>query len=185
MHRNLHNNLLRSCTKQAKTKLLESHTRLATLSEYETMANARLSTEAQGFSLLELLTTLTIIALLASFAVPSWKSHLLTARRTEATSLIMQIAMRQEQFRREHHRYASSDEIADPHPAGLGITAQNNNYALALTASRSAFSATTTVNSRGSQANDAVCHSFGINESGHFWSTNARGADTTRKCWRN
>ena len=185
MHRNLHNHLLRSCPKQAKTKLLESHARLATLSEYETMAKERLSTKDQGFSLLELLTTLTIIALLASFAVPSWKSHLHTARRTEATSLIMQIAMRQEQFRREHHRYASSDEIADPHPAGLGITPHNNNYAVALTASGSTFSATAIVNSRGPQADDTACNSFGINESGKFWSTAASGADTTRKCWRN
>jgi len=185
MHRNLHNNLLRSCREPANSQLLESHARLATLSEDETMTKSKLTTETQGFSLLELLITLTIIALLASFAVPSWKSHLLTARRTEATSLIMQIAMRQEQFRREHHRYASSDEIADPHPAGLGITAQFNNYALALTASGSAFSATATVNSIGSQADDAACNSFGISETGHFWSTDARGADTTRKCWRN
>lgn len=149
------------------------------------MANERLSTEDQGFSLLELLATLTIIALLASFAVPSWNSHLLTAKRTEATLLIMQIAMRQEQFRREHHRYASGDEITAPHPAGLGITPQNNNYALALTASGSAFSATATVNSHGAQADDAACNSFSINESGKFWSTDANGADTTRKCWRN
>jgi type IV pilus assembly protein PilE len=137
-----------------------------------------------GFSLLELLIVITVIAIITSIAVPGWRAHVLASRRTEAVAMLMQIATRQEQYRIQQHYYAATQELTSAPPGGLGVVNTANRYILTAAASDHGFTAFATVNVKGTQADDQVCWLFGIDETGRRWSENNTGAITTARCWR-
>jgi type IV pilus assembly protein PilE len=137
-----------------------------------------------GFSLLELLIVITVIAIITSIAVPGWRAHVLASRRTEAVAMLMQIATRQEQFRLQQHYYASTKELTAASPGGLGILNTANRYILTAAAGDHGFTAFATVNVKGTQADDQTCWLFGIDETGRRWSENNSGGITTTQCWR-
>ncbi|WP_116811917.1 type IV pilin protein [Steroidobacter cummioxidans] len=60
----------------------------------------------QGFTLIELMVTLMIIAILAAIAVPSYRQHMIRANRTAAKEAMMDIANRQQHFLLANRRYA-------------------------------------------------------------------------------
>jgi type IV pilus assembly protein PilE len=133
------------------------------------------SRRARGFSLLELVVTLAIVAILASLALPGYRAQQLRARRTEAISALMQIAALQERHYLRHHTYTLALEAVPPAGLGLRASSENGRYAIAITAADAAgFSATATA--VGSQAGDSRCAAFTINETG------ARTA-TSPDCW--
>jgi len=137
-----------------------------------------------GFSLLELLIVITVVAIITSIAVPGWRTHVMASRRTEAVAMLMQIATRQEQFRIQQHRYAASKELTTAPPGGLGILNTANRYILTMTSSDHGFTAFATVNVNGTQADDLVCWLFGLDETGRRWSESNRGEISTTQCWR-
>ena len=137
-----------------------------------------------GFSLLELLIVITIVAIITSIAVPGWRAHVLASHRTEAVGMLMHIATRQEQFRIQQHRYAATKELTIAPPGGLGILNTAERYILTVTASDHAFKALAIVNAKGTQADDQVCWLFGIDEAGRRWSESDTGEISTTQCWR-
>lgn len=60
----------------------------------------------QGFTLIELMVTLLIIAILASIAIPSYRQHVIRANRAAAKEAMMDIANRQQHFLLAHRSYA-------------------------------------------------------------------------------
>jgi type IV pilus assembly protein PilE len=133
------------------------------------------SRRAHGFSLLELVVALAIVAILASLAQPAYRAQQLRVRRTEAIAALMQIAALQERHCLQHRTYTLSLEAAPPAGLGLRASSENGRYAIAITAADAAgFSATATA--VGNQAADSRCAAFTIDETG------ARTA-TSPECW--
>jgi type IV pilus assembly protein PilE len=64
-----------------------------------------------GFSLLELLIVVAIIAIIASVAYPSYMEFVVRAKRTTASSMLMQVADREQQFFMDNKRY--TDDLTD------------------------------------------------------------------------
>ena len=60
-----------------------------------------------GFSLVELMITLVILAIWMSIAIPSYQSQLEKSRRSEGKALLSEIAALQESFRTEQNRYTA------------------------------------------------------------------------------
>ena len=60
----------------------------------------------QGFTLIELMITVVIVAILASIAVPSYRQYVIRANRVAAKEAMMDIANRQQQFLLAHRSYA-------------------------------------------------------------------------------
>ncbi|WP_373991276.1 type IV pilin protein [Duganella sp. BuS-21] len=58
-----------------------------------------------GFSLMELLVALVIVAVLAAYALPAYQQHIVRTRRGEAHSALLKLMMQQERFHSQHNTY--------------------------------------------------------------------------------
>jgi type IV pilus assembly protein PilE len=131
----------------------------------------------RGFSLIELMIVVAIVAIIATFAFPSYRQHVIRSNRTDATSALLRMAADQEKFYIQNNRYASYDELGSP-------TTENGWYTLAVTeADAATFTATATVASGSGQEDDAHCKEFSINAEGQKLATDPEDADSTDQCW--
>ena len=86
---------------------------------------------ARGFSLLELMTVLVIVAVLVAIAWPSYLQYVLRSNRAAAQSFMMTIANRQEQYLLTNRSYTTTIGSG-----GLGLTAPtetNGRYNFSVT----------------------------------------------------
>lgn len=70
----------------------------------------------RGFTMIELLITVTILVILASVALPSYRSFVAKSVRTQAKSALMLVADRQEQYFMDNKQYTNDLSL-------LGFTA--------------------------------------------------------------
>jgi type IV pilus assembly protein PilE len=141
----------------------------------------------RGVTLLELMAVVVIIGILASIAIPSYRTYLLRAQRTDATAALLRIAAAQEKFYLQNNRYATNAELDDAPPAGLGIPATEHGYYTVSTASVDNsldFTASAVTVAGGAQAKDVQCVTFTINQSGTRTALDSADAVNTNNCWR-
>jgi len=80
----------------------------------------------RGFTLAELMTTLVVVAVLASVAYPSYQSQILKSKRSEGKALLFEVMQLQERFKTENGSYT-----ADLTQLGLpaaGIVSEHEYY---------------------------------------------------------
>lgn len=61
-----------------------------------------------GFTLIELMGVVLIVAILAAIAIPSYQQHVRKARRAEAQSLMLDIVNREEQYILDQRQYTEA-----------------------------------------------------------------------------
>jgi type IV pilus assembly protein PilE len=64
---------------------------------------------AQGFTLIELMVTVAIVAILAAIVYPSYQRYIVRNNRAAAQSALMDVAQRQQQFLLDNRAYACDD----------------------------------------------------------------------------
>lgn len=64
--------------------------------------------EHSGFSLVELLITLVIIAVLVGIAYPSYMTHMVKVRRSNGVIALMDLAAQLEQYYNDYHSYSGA-----------------------------------------------------------------------------
>jgi len=127
-----------------------------------------------GFSLIELVITLAIVAILATITVPSFSGLVARSRRSDAISTLLQVQLAQEHWRAEQLAYA-------PDLAALGRqTAESKDgyYRLRIRHA-DAFGFLVAAQPLGAQQNDA-CGVFAIDENGAVY----RDGFANQDCWR-
>jgi type IV pilus assembly protein PilE len=67
----------------------------------------KLAGKQRGVTLIEMLIVMVILALIASFAYPSYMDYVVDTKRTAATSMLLQVADRQQQFFMDNKRFAN------------------------------------------------------------------------------
>ena len=126
----------------------------------------------KGFSLIEVMVTMAIVALAASIAYPSFVETIRKARRADATTTLLDLHLAQEKYRANNPTYAAN--LAD-----LGMTSASNEgyYTVAIAAAAAnSFSATASPAAGTAQASDSC--TFTLTQEGPDVSTS-----TKRSCW--
>lgn len=141
---------------------------------------ARTGRPDAGFTLIELMITVAVVAILAAVAYPSYTDYIRRSHRADAQSFLQEVAARQQQFLLDRRSYATG-VTTTPAANGLGMTIPANvaaKYTIALNTDNAArppvFIATATP--VGGQAAD-VCKVLGINQAGTKTKTG------TGSCW--
>lgn len=80
----------------------------------------------RGFTLLELMIVVVVVAILASFAIPSYLSQVRKSRRSDATSTLGDLQLRQERYRAEHATFGTLAQL------NAATTSSNGYYTMSL-----------------------------------------------------
>ena len=140
---------------------------------------------AGGFTLIELMVVVGLVAVLGTIAVSTFRSYVLRTNRTEARMALLATQVGQEKYFLQNNQYAQdiATVIAAP-PAGLGINltaagvTTGGNYTISFAAA-TANTYTLQAVAKGPQTKDmAACLTLTINEQG------LRTPPDSSGCWR-
>ena len=138
-----------------------------------------------GVTMLELLIVVAIISMIASFAYPTYLGYVAEAKRTAATSALMQVADRQQQFFMDRKSYASdlndlgygADPLIIKDDGSTSIaTDLQSIYSISLSGVAGATYTITAVPLHGQLVRDSYCGSLTLDQAGVRGSTGAN-------CW--
>lgn len=143
----------------------------------------------RGMTLMELLTVVVVIGILASIAIPSYRRYLMRAQRSDATTTLLRLATAQEKHYLQYGTYVTTaSALGNSHASGgVGVptTSERGFYTLSITDNGGlGYLATATPVAGGGQATDTTCASFTITESGTKRAYNSASADKTSECFR-
>jgi type IV pilus assembly protein PilE len=111
----------------------------------------------RGFTLVELMIVVAVVAILAAVALPSYQSYVLKSRRADAWSLIQSVQLAQERHRLSNPTYAED--------CPAGVTCTSEHYAVEVSAaSATGFTLTATPLDGSPQVRDA-CTSIALVQS--------------------
>jgi type IV pilus assembly protein PilE len=132
---------------------------------------------SHGFTMIEVVIVLAIVAILAAVAVPAYQDQMRASRRTEAREALMRIQTAQERWRSNNVSYTTVMGSA-----GLNVSASTANYTYAVSGA-SATGYTATATARAKQAGDTACASFGIQVAGAVTTLRRNAGDDDGTCW--
>ncbi|WP_283255900.1 type IV pilin protein [Dyella humicola] len=130
-----------------------------------------------GFTLIELMVVVAIIAVLAAFAVPAYSRYGYRARRTDGQELLLRIATAQERYYATYNKYGALADLGFADPA----LSDNGFYSVSLSnQTTSTYMATATP--RSAQQSDA-CGSLQLDGMGTKTSAAAGNVSSNGNCW--
>jgi type IV pilus assembly protein PilE len=135
----------------------------------------------RGFTLIELMIVVAILGVLASIALPAYQQNVRSGARSEAQSLLVQVAASQERFYSDNNSYSTN---ANPlaSPAVATVTSERGFYQVAVAACGGGTIATcfvATATPQGNQTADS-CTTLTITNTGLKGAT----GDSAANCWR-
>lgn len=137
--------------------------------------------KSRGFTLIEVLITVVIIALLAGFAMMNYQRYVVRANRVAATGCMMSAAQYMERFYTVNMRYDQSRTGDAPVlPIAECANDVSGSYVISLASSTATAYSITAVPQGRQAAKDTECGTIGINARGQKTIT---GTSTTAKCF--
>ena len=142
----------------------------------------------RGVTLIELMIVIVILAVIASFAYPSYMNYVVDTKRTAATSILLQVADRQQQFFMDNKRFANDLTnlgfannplvIADDGRTMANAVDSASTYSVALTNVTATTYTITAAPLNSQAARDTECGSLTLNQ------TLTKGSDGGGDCWK-
>lgn len=135
----------------------------------------------KGFTLIELMIAVAIIALLAAIAIPSYNSSVMKSRRSDATIALSTLQLAEEKYRASNATYGT---LAQLQAAGGGVsgTSSGGYYTITIPANTATgYTLTATPVAGKSQANDTSCAPITLTQAGE---TTTYAPITPTNCWK-
>ena len=137
-----------------------------------------------GFTLVELMIVVTIVAILAAIAIPQYNSSVRKSRRTEAKSAVLDLAGREERYFNTNNAYSATPSDLGYGPVGATFpeTIGSGYYqvTVAVTAAAPPVLPTYTITAvpiTADQLKDTTCLFFSVTNTG------LQSATTMPTCW--
>lgn len=123
---------------------------------------------AAGFTLIELMIAVLVIAVLMGIAYPSYQNHVIKTRRAAATACMLESAQFMERFYTTNLRYDKDSANNDvPPPSGQCVADLAVHYRIQLAAGTQPTTYSIEAVPRGQQASkDTHCGTLSINQAG-------------------
>ena len=128
-----------------------------------------MSLKLSGFTLIELMITVAILAIVAAVAIPSYTSYVERGKRAEARTALLDIAARQERYYSNNRQYA--DQLSKLRMSGT--KSENGYYTLSVALGALSGTTASTSNTQAFRATatpagwtDDKCGDLGIDETG-------------------
>lgn len=145
------------------------------------MAQARSSA---GFTLIEVVIALAIVALTTTFAVSSYRHHMVRSHRVEAAQALLAVAAEQEKFHLSYGFYGDRLDAGrgdDPPGIAVASTTPRGYYRLRIDGVDAAGYVATA--ERVDHDADPACVRLSIDQSGRRQARDEADRDTTSLCW--
>ncbi|HEY3730123.1 MAG TPA: type IV pilin protein [Steroidobacteraceae bacterium] len=150
----------------------------------------------KGFSLVELMVALAIVAMLAAIAIPMYTKQVQHSRRVDARTAVLDAAGREERYLSTAGSYAATWAQLGFNSAAAttnALTVGSGYYQMSITSTAAVppntpptYTASATPVGGSPQLQDAPCQYFSVDSTGKQFSsaTGAGGADTSATCWK-
>jgi type IV pilus assembly protein PilE len=139
--------------------------------------------QANGFSLIELLTVVTIIGIISMVAFPSYRNYVLKGKRTEARISLLGAAQLQERYFTTNNSYTVTLSAAGI-PSYSGTNSSSAAYTITVVPGGAGIA--TSFTAKATPANnfsDPVCNILTITQAGVKSMESATETDIS-KCWQ-
>jgi type IV pilus assembly protein PilE len=145
-------------------------------------APARRFGGSRGFTLIELMIAVAIIAILTAVAYPSYLQHVRKSRRADAKSALLDLATRQERYFSVNNRYADTPDklgyVETAFPVNV-LSGSSAFYQLSITPTTPTTSYSATATAVGGQVGDA-CGNYTVDNLGV---QTVSGSTPAANCW--
>lgn len=135
-----------------------------------------------GFTLVELIIAVVIVAILAMVALPTYRQYVSKSRRADAYAALATVQQAQERWRANKPGYAAALE-----DLSLPANADAKHYDIAIqNASATGYTLTATPRAAGLQMADSDCSRMSITMKGgtaKYEALNGASVDSSDKCW--
>lgn len=139
-----------------------------------------------GFTLIELMITVAVVAILAAIALPSYNEYVIRGKLMEATSTLADLRVKLEQYYQDNRHYSSTATdcpgVAMPTPPAVKHFAFSCNWA---TGGDNQFFTVTASNVADQGLGTAGSYTFTINQANVRATTAYPGATVPKACWIN
>lgn len=141
-----------------------------------------------GFTLIELMVAVAIVALIAAIAYPAYRDTLLKSRRSDAKVSLVQLAQEFEQCYAQYGTYnpSGSNKGSGCPPVANGGTTNSQDGYYTLTVSNlgsGTYTLTATPTSKGGQDDDTTCDKFTLTQTGDREAYDQSNTTETATCW--
>jgi type IV pilus assembly protein PilE len=132
----------------------------------------------RGFTLIEVMIVVAIIAVIAAVALPSYFGSIRKSRRADAITALNKIAQEQERWRANNSTYTNVLSSA-----GLNVANPSSGFYTLGVAGNTATVYVATATAAGSQANDSQCTTLTLTMNGGNITYGATPAANANLCW--
>jgi type IV pilus assembly protein PilE len=150
---------------------------------------------SSGFTLIELMIAVAIVAILFAIAVPLYAKQVQHSRRVDARTAVLDIAGREERYLSLQSSYTTvpanlgyaATAVAFPMTVGSGYYTANVVVVAGVPPAPPTYTVSASAIAGTSQAKDTQCQYFSVDSTGkQFSSANVGGggADTSATCWQ-
>ncbi len=127
----------------------------------------------QGFTLIEIMIAVVVIAIMAAIAFPSYSEQVRKSRRADAKSTLLDIANKEQRYMLDNRSYGSLNDLG---LGGTTVPSEEGYYIISITPASPTTSFTLTATATGSQVDDTDCSTFTVDQKG-------TKSGTSSQCW--